>query len=140
MMRHYEAARVAGPGADEDPIGYWTSALETAIREHRRSAWRRRFLFASLIGMVLMSLFAIRFPCFFKPWLFFAVFGGGSAAKAAMNKGYQATWQLAELEDPRAINVLALAAVSADKDTRDIATIGLKRILPQFTASNADLI
>jgi hypothetical protein len=126
-------------GAIDDPVLFWTESLHQAIHEHRRQVWGRRLWIATILATLVGAAFLFRLGLG-EFWWVYMLFGGGATARAASGKAYQATWELSELKDPRAVNVLAVAAISADKDTRDVASDGLMRVLPMVKVSDAELI
>ncbi len=98
-----------------------------------------------MYSMVFLMLFGKHIPYMHwlgDNWWFFLIIGGSSAAAQAADRKrpQEMARLLATARDPQAVSVLAVAARSADPATKKIAEQGLRSIMPQFKASDAEHI
>src|SRR5258706_2322515 len=124
------------PPPGVDMVAFYTEELQQAIREHKAARWRRLYQIA---GVAVLILAMVRFQ-FYGLWWMWGVFGGGAAAKAALDHKNEAVHKLMNANDPRPINVLAVAALDGHTETSEVAIRALQNILPLIKASDADLI
>jgi hypothetical protein len=126
------------PPPGVDMVEFYTDELQQAIREHKGAKRRRLLHLAAIVAFLLFVALSRSNGWGF--WWMWGLFGGGAAAKAALEHKNQAVNALLSANDPRPINVLAVAALDRHTQTREVAIMGLERILPLIKASNADLI
>lgn len=125
---------------DRAAVQAWSETLEREIRTYRR--WRRkqyiRWVFRIALFTLLLFLL-VKGQVGVGLWLWFFI-SSGAVVDAAAGSRHKAADVLARACDPRAVGVLALAARDGDRYTREVATRGLKSILPALKASDVEHI
>lgn len=123
---------------DREAVAQWAEILEREIRAYRRWRIRQRMRWgigAASFLFVLWWFLSEQRGGF--PWWLWWIFGGGAAVDAAAGSRQKAASELAKINDPRAVSVLAVACRDGDPDTRTVAARGLKNILPRLQARDA---
>lgn len=123
----------------------WMRTLEADVAAYKKWRWKKTRRQICMYSMVFLMLFGKHIPYMHwlgDNWWFFLIIGGSSAAAQAADRKrpQEMARLLATARDPQAVSVLAVAARSADPATKKIAEQGLRSIMPQFKASDAEHI
>lgn len=108
-------------------------AQQTEVARFRQ----RWFLLRSILLVIALGMFYCEFGLTVITWWFMVPMCGVWAAdRKSITKNYLARL-LAELWDPRAVGVLAMAYRDGTSEVRSTARIGLRNLLPRVRASDA---
>lgn len=123
----------------QSQVEYWTRELDREIREYKRWKLKTRLRRFGWIAFLIAMIFTLHKHAGNLWWLWF-VWGGSAAADTASGNGRKAASELMNTSDPRAAGVLAIACRDADRDTQNLASIGLKTLLPKLKSSDSEFI
>lgn len=129
------ASAPADPSSAIDPIEFYRREFHKAIRAHKRQVWSRR-IWIGLYVLSFLSAFGLLRSELGEYWWLWIVFAGGAGAGTGWTRK-EIAWALSDSHDLRAVNILAIAALDGDGETRDVANLGLMKLLPLFQHSNA---
>ncbi len=125
-------------GQQRRSIEVWTEALThdiLAYRSLKRRRWQRPLYYALIgaVSLVVWSLFSGTWSAWKYPfYMMFMVFAGKQLADLSAESRHVTTLEVSKIQDPRVVNVLALAATETDLVTKNVARGGLKSILPNL--------